>query len=235
VPVSLSTQDIILRLLAAALAGALVGIDRGARGRTAGLRTTILVCLAAAGAMIEANLMLGVDGKTGSSFTQMDALRFPLGILTGIGFIGAGAILRRGDTVAGVTTAATMWLVTVIGLAIGGGYYMLGAALVILALLVLSVLIHAERTLPRDRIARLTVETAKDSAVEDDLRQAILKAGYRITLFSLDVRDVRHLRWTVKWRSSEGPENSPPLLRHLQQLPGVTAVAWAPQDPDEHE
>jgi putative Mg2+ transporter-C (MgtC) family protein len=62
VPVSVTTQDIILRLLAAALAGALVGLDRGTRGRTAGLRTTILVCLAAAGAMIEANLMLGVDG-----------------------------------------------------------------------------------------------------------------------------------------------------------------------------
>ena len=60
-PVTVTTQDII-RLLAAALAGALIGLDRGTRGRTAGLRTTILVCLAAAGAMIEANLMLAVDG-----------------------------------------------------------------------------------------------------------------------------------------------------------------------------
>jgi putative Mg2+ transporter-C (MgtC) family protein len=100
-PVTVTTQDVVLRLLAAALAGALVGLDRGTRGRTAGLRTTILVCLAAAGAMIEANLMLGVDGKTSSSFTMMDALRFPLGILTGIGFIGAGAILRRGGVVRG--------------------------------------------------------------------------------------------------------------------------------------
>jgi putative Mg2+ transporter-C (MgtC) family protein len=58
--------------------------------------------------MIEANLMLAVDGKTNSSFTMMDALRFPLGTLTGIGFIGAGAILRRDNAVKGVTTAATM-------------------------------------------------------------------------------------------------------------------------------
>jgi putative Mg2+ transporter-C (MgtC) family protein len=235
VPVTVTTQDIVIRLLAAALAGALIGLDRGTRGRTAGLRTTILVCLAAAGAMIEANLMLAVDGKTSSSFTMMDALRFPLGILTGIGFIGAGAILRRGDAVRGVTTAATMWLVTVIGLVIGGGYFTLGAALVVLAIFVLSVLIYLERALPRDRVALLTVETEKETVVDDELRQSILNAGYRITLFSLDVHEVRQLRWMLKWRSSEGPEDTPPLVRELQRWSGVTAVAWIPQDPDEHE
>jgi hypothetical protein len=62
-----------------------------------------------------------------------------------------------------------------------------------------------------------------------------LKAGYRITLFSLDVRDVRHLRWTLKWHSSAGPEASPPLIRELLRLPHVNAVVWTPQDPDEHD
>lgn len=69
--VTVSTQEIILGLLAAVLAGTLVGLDRGMRGRTAGLRTNILVCLAAAGAMIEADLTLGVLGRTGISFTMM--------------------------------------------------------------------------------------------------------------------------------------------------------------------
>ena len=82
-----------------------------------------------------------MPGKTGNSFTMMDALRFPLGIPTDIGFIGAGTILRRDNIVKGVTTAATIWLVTVIGLVIGGGYFMLGAVLVVLSLLMLSVLI----------------------------------------------------------------------------------------------
>jgi putative Mg2+ transporter-C (MgtC) family protein len=235
VPVAVTTQDIIIRLLAAVLAGALVGFDRGSRGRTAGLRTTILVCLAAAGAMIEANLMLAVDGKTNSSFTMLDALRFPLGILTGIGFIGGGAILRRGNAVKGVTTAATMWLVTVIGLVIGGGYFVLAAAMTVLAIVVLSGLIYLERALPRDRTAALTVETTKERAAHDDLRAAILRAGYKITLFALDVREVRHLRWSLKWRSTEGPEDMPPLVQELLRLPEVTAVAWSPQDPDEHE
>lgn len=233
--VTVSTQDIILRLLAAALAGALIGLDRGTRGRTAGLRTNILVCLAAVGAMIEANLTLGVLGKTGSSFTMMDALRFPLGVLTGIGFIGAGAILRRDNIVKGVTTAATIWLVTVIGLVIGGGYFTLGAALVVLALVVLSLLIYVEQALPRDRTALLTVETGKQGATDEDLRGAILKAGYKIVLFSIDVHETRKLRWSLTWRSSDKAENTPPLVRELMRLPDVTAVVWSPLDADEHE
>src|SRR5438128_932072 len=86
---TVSWQDIVLRIGAAIQAGALIGYDRGTRGRIAGLRTTILMCLAATGAMIEANLMLSVVRKTAQSFSIMDALRFPLGILSGIGFIGA--------------------------------------------------------------------------------------------------------------------------------------------------
>ena len=233
--VTVSMQDIVLRLLAAALAGALIGLDRGTRGRTAGLRTNILVCLAAAGAMIEANLTLGVVGRTGSSFTMMDALRFPLGILTGIGFIGAGAILRRDNLVKGVTTAATIWLVTVIGLVIGGGYFTLGAALVVLAMVVLSLLIHVEQALPRDRTAKLTVETAKEGVADEDLRGAILKAGYKIALFSIDIHETRKLRWSLTWRSRERAQDTPPLVRDLMQLPDVIADVWSPQDADEHD
>lgn len=113
--------DVFLRVGAAVLASALIGFDRGTRGRIAGLRTTIPMCLAAVGAMIEADLTLAVTGHTPQSFTVMDALRFPLGILSGIGFIGAGAIVRRGKLVNGVMTAATIWLITVVGLIFGGG------------------------------------------------------------------------------------------------------------------
>lgn len=106
----------------------LIGLNRGERGHAAGLRTTTLVCLAASVAMIQMNLLLPVAGKKSDFFSVMDIMRLPLGILSGMGFIGAGAILRKGDTVSGVTTAATLWLVTVIGLCFGGGQLWLGAA-----------------------------------------------------------------------------------------------------------
>src|SRR6185437_12785005 len=150
--------DILLRLAAAVLAGAILGYDRGTRGHIAGLRTTILICLAAAGAMIEANLTLSVVGKSETSFTVMDALRFPLGILSGIGFIGAGAILKRGTMVEGVTTAATLWLVTVIGLILGGGYFLLGGATVVIAFIVLAVLVHVEPLMRREHRGSLTID-----------------------------------------------------------------------------
>ena len=105
--VTVTGIDIALRLLAALMAGGLIGFDRSTRGRIAGLRTTMLMCLAATGAMIEANLMLELTGRTAQCFAMVDILRFPLGILSGIGFIGAGAIVRRGNLVTGVTTAAT--------------------------------------------------------------------------------------------------------------------------------
>src|ERR1700758_4582422 len=125
-PTTLAWGDVALRLALTVVAGALIGFDRGEHGRPAGLRTTILVCLAAAFAMLLANALLPTSGKTERSFATFDVMRLPLGILTGMGFIGAGTILRRGDLIIGVTTAATLWFVTVIGLCFGGGQIGLG-------------------------------------------------------------------------------------------------------------
>jgi len=119
------------------IAGAVMGFNREARGHAAGLRTTILVGLAAAVSMIQANVLLPVEGKTTDSFGEIDLMRLPLGILTGVGFIGAGAILRRGDWIIGVTTAATLWIMTVIGLCFGGGQLALGCVATILAVITL--------------------------------------------------------------------------------------------------
>jgi putative Mg2+ transporter-C (MgtC) family protein len=81
-------NDIIVRLVLTIFAGALLGFNREARGHAAGLRTTILVALAASIAMIQANILLPLDGKQSSSFAVMDLMRLPLGILTGVGFLG---------------------------------------------------------------------------------------------------------------------------------------------------
>ncbi|MEN3349802.1 MAG: putative Mg2+ transporter-C (MgtC) family protein, partial [Bradyrhizobium sp.] len=91
--------DIAIRLALTVLAGAVIGFDRGARGHAAGLRTTILVGLAASLSMILANLLLAAEGKSSTSFIQLDLMRLPLGILTGVGFIGGGTILKKGDLV----------------------------------------------------------------------------------------------------------------------------------------
>ncbi|TAU05920.1 MgtC/SapB family protein [Rhizobium ruizarguesonis] len=110
-PLTPTWWDIGTRITLTLVAGGLIGLDRERGGHAAGFRTTILVALAACLAMIQANLLLSVYGKTPGSFTQMDVLRFPLGVLTGVGFIGGGAILKRGDMLTGVTTAAIGFVV----------------------------------------------------------------------------------------------------------------------------
>jgi putative Mg2+ transporter-C (MgtC) family protein len=140
IPLSPSWQEICVRLALTMIAGAIIGFNRGARGHAAGFRTTILVGLAASVAMIQANILLPLAGKTPESFAVMDLMRLPLGVLTGVGFIGGGTILKKGDLVTGVTTAATIWLMTVIGLCLGGGQLALGIATTALAVITLWLL-----------------------------------------------------------------------------------------------
>jgi putative Mg2+ transporter-C (MgtC) family protein len=126
-PLTLHWNDVVVRPLVTLIVGILIGYNRSEYGKAAGLRTTVLVCLAASVAMIQVNILLPLAGRSSSSFVMNDLMRLPLGILTGVVFIGGGAILRRGDITVGVTTAATLWVVTVIGLCIGGGQIFLGS------------------------------------------------------------------------------------------------------------
>jgi putative Mg2+ transporter-C (MgtC) family protein len=120
-PTSLSWHAIAVRLLVTALCAGILGFDRDQRGHSVGLRTTMLVGLAACLAMLQANWLINSNGKPEDSFVVMDIMRLPLGILSGIGFIGAGAIVKKGELALGVTTAAMIWFVTVMGLCFGGG------------------------------------------------------------------------------------------------------------------
>lgn len=177
-PIVLQWGDILARVALSLVAGALVGFDRSEAGKTAGLRTAMLVCAAACLAMLQVNALLGQSGKTPQSFAQLDLMRLPLGILTGMGFIGGGAILHRDGLVTGVTTAATLWFVTVIGLCIGGGQLQLGALGLAVGLVVIWPLRHVEQRLRRTRTALVTVEYEIASTSRDRLLALMREAGF---------------------------------------------------------
>ncbi|WP_407176122.1 MgtC/SapB family protein [Bradyrhizobium sp. STM 3562] len=179
IPLQPSWTDIAVRLALTMLAGAIIGFNRGARGHAAGFRTTILVGLAASVAMIQANILLSVSGKTPQSFAIMDLMRLPLGILTGVGFIGGGAILKRGDLITGVTTAATLWLMTVIGLCLGGGQLLLGTAATVLAVLTLWILKWVDGAIPREHHARLVVTCETNWNVVERVSNLVEPMKYR--------------------------------------------------------
>jgi putative Mg2+ transporter-C (MgtC) family protein len=211
-PLTPSWTDIALRLFLTVLACGVIGLDRGVRGHAAGLRTTILVGLAASVAMIQANILLPVDGKTAASFGVMDLMRLPLGILTGVGFIGAGTILRRGDLVTGVTTAATLWMVTVIGLCFGGGQLGLGIAATLISIFTLAILNVFDRHMPRKQRGILVVALAPSVAAIQSVGDLIRPLGYAARFFRQTRDDdsaQTHLFFEVTWKRSE--ESGPPL------------------------
>ena len=95
-PVILDWQQVTLRIVLTVVAGLIIGFNRGEHGRPAGMRTTLLVCLAASLSMIQANLLMNSVGKAHDSFVVLDLMRLPLGILSGMGFIGAGRDPEKG-------------------------------------------------------------------------------------------------------------------------------------------
>jgi putative Mg2+ transporter-C (MgtC) family protein len=203
-PIEPTWAEIAVRLLMTLIAGAVIGFNREARGHAAGLRTTILVGLAAAVAMIQANVLLTVGGKTSDSFGVMDLMRLPLGILTGVGFIGAGAILRRGDLIIGVTTAATLWIMTVIGLCLGGGQLALGSAATILAVITLWALRSLDARIPREHRAIIVVSASDNSShAPVEVSRLLGKAGYRAQVVRLEEGERITLTLELHWRQLE--------------------------------
>jgi len=231
-PTTIDWQEIALRLALAFFAGAVVGSDRGAHGRPAGLRTTMLVCLAAAVAMIQTNLLMGTTGKSQDSFVSIDILRLPLGILSGMGFIGGGVILKRDDLVLGVTTAATLWFVTVLGLCFGGGQHRLGLAALALGLLVLKVLKRLEEWLPQDQRATVVLTSSLEGPDEAEVRRLATGLGFRIAQLGLvydNTQQSRQFTCELLWRALPHDVQHPGLVQALARLPGVLRVEFDPR------
>jgi putative Mg2+ transporter-C (MgtC) family protein len=180
-PVTLEWPDVCIRISLAVLAGILIGYNRSEAGKDAGLRTTLLVCLAACLAMLMTNALLGQAGKASDSFIQLDLMRLPLGILSGVGFIGAGAILRKDGLVKGLTTAATLWFVTVVGLCFGAGQLGLGIAGLVLGIAVLWLMKAVETRLSCEIHAELRVTYERGGFSRETLTDSMRAAGCRLT------------------------------------------------------
>jgi putative Mg2+ transporter-C (MgtC) family protein len=224
--IGIDEGDALLRLGLAAIATGILGFDRSERGKSAGMRTTMLVGLAAAVAMILATALMTATGKAPDSFVNIDPMRLPLGILSGVGFIGGGAILRRGTGVSGVTTAATLWFVTVVGLCFGGGQLLLGVAATGLGILVLRGLAFVEGGLAQDRSARLVVEV-DDAFADDGLVQRL--AAEKMQIVGRHVAAAagrRTLTFDLRQRRAPADQAVPELVGDLGRDPAVRRAEW---------
>jgi len=215
------------RLLAALLAGALIGTERSFHGRAAGFRTHALVAMASAMVMYLTIAEAGWVAITEA--TRMDPTRAAQGIMTGIGFLGAGVIFKEGLTVRGLTTAASIWTTAAVGILAGVGLYWEAALSTALALGVLSVFRHIELLFPTQIFCEALVRVERAAPLaEPELRAFLAAHGFKVLrlAYHLDDRDQAfEYRMAIRTSDRAGLTG---LARALPALAGVRGFTLTP-------
>ena len=180
---------ILLNLFGALLLGLMVGYERSYHGRAAGMRTYGLVCMASAALTIIGGYPGSWFGGHGAALmTAADPTRIIQGIVTGIGFLGAGVIMREGFNISGLTTAASIWTSSVIGILVGVGFYLAAMGLAFFSAMVMIYLSKVEAWLPSRHAVAITMRFKADfTPHEDALRRIALARGYAIAGGSLTI------------------------------------------------
>jgi putative Mg2+ transporter-C (MgtC) family protein len=175
----ISQYEMILRLLLGAVIGGIIGYERQVHGRPAGFRTHILVCVACV-LLMNASGYYHSLGVSEPAYLRADPGRIAAGAITGVGFIGAGVVLRTGFSIQGLTTAATIWMVSAIGLAVGEGLYLAGIVTTGITMFALVVLRKVESRMPKLYSRVLTIVTG-DNVEEDDIIAVLTKHDVHIS------------------------------------------------------
>jgi len=213
--------EVLLRLFVAAALGGAIGLERELRERQAGLRTHLVVSVGSA-------LFTLVSAYGFSNFgARVDPTRIAAQIVTGIGFLGAGAIIRQGLSVRGLTTAATLWVVAAVGLAAGAGYYsaaVITTALVLLALYPLRIMAYRILRRFRPEDGRLLVELPAGSPPGEVIDE-VERRGARIGSIEVSQEgDRRRLELDVVLPRGVA---APRLVAGIADVPNVADVRWS--------
>ena len=221
-------QEMVLRLLAALLAGALIGYERSYHGRPAGIRTHALVCTASSVLMFvtvyEAHWV-----RAAGDTIKLDPTRMAQGIMTGIGFLGAGVIIKEGLTIRGLTTAASIWITAAIGILAGIGFYFPLALSAVVTLGVLSIFRWVESRVPTQGFYQFEVQFARPAAIKEDaLRALIQRHGFTIADLTHSLEDEgRRRRFSMVLRTIDRT-NVSRLSEALEATETVLEFRFAP-------
>ncbi|GAV23475.1 MgtC/SapB family protein [Carboxydothermus pertinax] len=216
----MSEYDIVLRLILASILGGLIGLERESLGKSAGFRTHILVCVGSALIMLlSEKIYFDFAGKTNA-----DPARLAAQVVSGIGFLGAGTILREGLTIRGLTTAASLWVVSGVGLAVGMGFYfgaVVATGIVYIALLYLG---KVEKYLEIYRTGETITVVVDDSPGQlAKVSQAFGKYGLNIDNVEI-IKKKDHKVQIVIMLSRPDKTRVYQALEEVSNLPGVIQV-----------
>lgn len=221
--------ELLLRLLAAAVFGALIGAEREFHGRSAGLRTHLLVSLGAAVAMV-VSLHFGEVYKYSPSSIRVDPARVAYGVMGGVGFLGAGTIIRYEVGVRGLTTAASLWCTAAVGLAAGFGMYFVAGVTTAIVLFALYCMARLDRLIARRRPARFEATVPGDGR-ESTARvlQALRERGAHVKNVELvGNTDSSTARLTVRISlSADHPQKLLSLISISDDVPEIRDITVA--------
>ena len=178
-------QEIVVHLLVAMLAGGMIGLERSYHGRPAGFRTHVLVCLASSLLMLVTVYQSSWYVPPSFDTVRTDPTRMAQGIMTGIGFLGAGVIMKEGLSVRGLTTAASLWITAAIGILAGIGFYLPVFLATVMTIAALSFFRWLEAVLPSYYYAQHFVRFPRDEVPSEDvLREIIASHGFSVANLS---------------------------------------------------
>lgn len=222
---------VFMNLLGALLLGALVGYERAYHGRAAGMRTYGLVCMASAGLTVIAGYPALWYGGNHVAVAVADPTRVMQGIVTGIGFLGAGVIVKEGLSISGLTTAASIWAASCIGVLIGVGFYAAGILLAALCALTMMWGSKIENWLPSHHAVSVHLSfKAGHTPALDTLQQFAVAHGYEVAPGSMAVSSQNgqpDWRFVVVVLDRQKASPLDLLARELQTLDGVASFALA--------
>ncbi len=225
----ISEWEVVLRLLLAVLLGGVIGFERERHNRPAGFRTHILVC--AGSALLMMVSAYGFTAHAGPDFNP-DPGRIAAGVVTGIGFIGAGTILQQRGGIRGLTTAATIWVVSGVGLAVGIGFYLGSVVTTALALLSLLTLRRVERSLfYRSRLKRMLVKAVDRPGLLGQIGTILGEAAVNIRKSELSTPEQRDESGeelvNIEFLVEVPPElDYKELFGSLHEIAGVIEIHW---------
>src|SRR5438876_9083 len=220
---------IVGRVLLALVLGGLIGMERTLHGRAAGFRTHALVCLASALLMMAAVYQGRWMSTNAIGTIAIDPTRTAQGIMTGIGFLGAGVIFKEGLTVRGLTTAASIWITAAIGIQVGIGFYFPAGVATILTLGTLSVFRWIEMKMPTQFHAHFSIRFFEgQKMVERDLRQLVTSHGFSVANLNYRSDAIRKFFEYRMMIRTLLPENAARLCDALGEMPSVMEFRISP-------
>ncbi len=219
----LNWWDILFRLVLAAVLSGIVGFEREFHGRAAGFRTHILLCVGSTLIMLASMHLFDVYAGR----VALDPARLAAGVVTGIGFLGAGTIMRYKAAVRGLTTAASLWVVTGIGLAVGTGLYF--GAIVTMAIAVISLMFFGRLEhvmIRKDWYKTIVIETKDGLEQLKNIREILSEYGCEITDFEVErQKEGANMVLKVGIKLSTSRHNAQ-LIQDVAQLEGIKGVKW---------